>query len=112
MPRQDQMGKRFVKGNAYEKIRKDQEVLKSLQTKMFIWLLRRRKEIDEGRSKQVWHSQEPIGKTEPKRPDKGVLYLQESPSLPLSAQLSALAGNSGVDWQPWFDSGDGFQSTE
>ena len=36
MPRQDQMGKRFVKGNAYEKIRKDQEVLKSLQTKMFI----------------------------------------------------------------------------
>lgn len=28
MPRQDQMGKRFVKGNAYEKIRKEPAGLK------------------------------------------------------------------------------------
>ena len=28
MPRQDQMGKRFVKGNAYEKIRKEPGGLK------------------------------------------------------------------------------------
>lgn len=93
------------------KLERNREVLKSLQIKMFIWLLRRRKEILEGRSKKVWHCQGPIGKTEPKRPKKGVLYLQEWPSLLLSAQLSALAGNSDRDCQPWFDSGDGFQST-
>lgn len=100
MPRQDQMGKRFAKGNAYEKIRKEPAGLKESSNQGVYLTLEEGKKQMKADIRKSWHCQGPIGKTAPKRPNKGGLCLQEclacccqhssQPWLGLMTGLSAL----------------------